>query len=238
MKIILFLIQVVCLVVQVSCLISIERDNKEIESLLKKSGLKSVRVKRPKTKFYFCQWLALHCRRPIIIVYGRRRSGKTFTAFKFMSRAFKNHKEIGVLCGISVRAIWMYNESRYQIGVTERSVENWQIKNENSRITFFPTFDIAKAYPPGSDIPDILIAGECDEPLKLIAQNDYLANHYPNWNVNKLFITATPTTNIDKKMLYKTIGKDRVKIYRWGLHCGPRIPRKLLKEMKRGGSNE
>lgn len=112
-----------------------------------------------------------------------------------------------------------------------------KIWNMNSRITFFPTFDIAKAYPPGSDIPDILIADECDDPVKLIEQNDYLANHYPNWKVNKLFITATPTTNIDKKMLYETFGKDRVKIYRWGLHCGPRIPRKLLKEMKRGVTN-
>lgn len=238
MKIILFMTQVVCLVVQISCLISIRKDGKEIESLFKReSGLKSVKVKRPKTKFYLCQWFALHCRKPIVIVYGRRRSGKTFTVFQLMRKAFENHKDIGILCGNSTRAMWMYNESRYQIGVTERSVKNLQIKNGNSRITFFPTFDIFKAYLPGFDIPDILIADECDAPLKLIRHNDFLANHYPNWKVNKLFITATPTTNIDKKMLYETIGKDRVKIYRWGLHCGPRIPRKLLKEMKRGVSD-
>ena len=238
MRIVLGLIQIICVLIQIVCLISMMKDNKEIESLLKKeSGLKSVKVKRLKTKFYLCQWLALHCRKPIVIVYGRRRSGKTFTVFQLMSKAFENHKDIGVLCGNSIRAMWMYNESRYQIGVTERSVINWQIKNENSRITFFPTFDIAKAYLPDSDIPDILIADDCDDPVKLIMQNDYLANHYPNWKVNKLFITATPTTNIDKKMLYEAIGKDRVKIYRWGLHCGPRIPRKLLKEMKRGVSD-
>lgn len=238
MGIVLFLIQVVCLVVQVSCLISIERDYKEIESLLKKeSGLKSVKVKRPKTKFYLCQWLALHCRKPIVIVYGRRRGGKTFTVFQLMRKAFENHKDIGILCGNSTRAMWMYNEFQAQIGVTERSVKNWQIKNENSRITFFPTFDIAKAYPLDFTIPDILIADECDDPVKFIAYNDYLANHYTNWKVKKIFITATPTTNIDKKMMYETIGKDRVKIYRWGLHCGPRITRKLLKEMKRGVSD-
>ena len=232
MKIILFIIQVVCLVVQVSCLISIARDNKEIESLFeKKSGLKSLKVKRPKIKFYLCQWLALHCRKPIVIVYGRRRSGKTFTVFQLMRKAFKNHKDIGVLCDNSIRAMWTHSEFRSQIGVTKCSNMALKIWNMNSRITFFPTFDIAKAYPPGSDIPDILIADECDDPVKLIAQNDYLANYYPTWKVNKLFITATPTTNIDKKMLYEAIGKDRVKIYRWGLYCGPRIPRKLLKEM-------
>lgn len=239
MRIGLFLIQVICLVVQVSCLISIARDNKEIESLLKKeSGQKSVKVKRPKTKFYLCQWLASHCRKPIVIVYGRRRSGKTFTVFQLMRKAFKNHKDIGVLCGNSTRAKWMYNEFQTQIGITKRSAMALKFWNMNSEITFFPTFDIAKAYPPGFNIPEILIADECDAPVKLIMQNDYLANHYPNWKVNKLFITATPTTNIDKKMLYEAIGKDRVKIYRWGLHCGPRIPRKLLKEMKRGGSND
>ena len=235
MRIVLFLIQVVCLVFQVFCLISIERDNKEIDSLLKKiSGLKSVKVKRPKTKFYLCQWLALHCRKPIVIVYGRRSSGKTFTVFQLMRKAFKNHKDIGVLCGDSPRAIWMYNEFRYQIGVTKCSVMALKLRSMNSRITFFPTFEISKAYPPGSDIPDILIADECDDPVKLIEQNDYLANHYPNWKVNKLFITATPTTNIDKRCCTKPSEKTR-KIYRWGLHCGPRIPRKLLKEMKKGG---
>lgn len=238
MRIGLALIQIICVLIQIVCLISMMKDDKEIESLLKKSGLKSLKVKRPKIKFYLCQWLALHCRKPIIIVYGRRRSGKTFTAFQLMKRAFRNHKNIGVLCGNSTMAKWMYDESQTQIGVTERSVKNWQIWNENSRITFFPTFDIEKAYLPGSDIPDILIADECDDPVKLIMQNDYLANHYMNWKVKKIFITATPATNIDKKMMHETIGKDRVKIYRWGLHCGPRIPRKLLKEMKRGGSND
>lgn len=234
MRIVLALTQIICALFQIVCLIFITKANKEIESRLKKeSRLKSLKVKRPKTKFYLCQWFTLHCRKPIVIVYGRRGSGKTFTAFQLMKKAFKNHKEIGVLYGNSIRAMWMYNESRYQIGVTERSVMNWQIKNENSRITFFPTFDIAKAYPPGFAIPDILIADECDDPLKLVMQNDYLVNYYPNWKVNKLFITATPTTNIDKKMFYEAIGKDRVKIYRWGLHCGPRIPRKLLKEMKK-----
>jgi len=238
MRIVLALIQIICALFQIVCLISITKANKEIESRFKKeSGLKSLKVKRQKTKFYLCQWFALHCRKPIVIVYGRRRSGKTFTVFQLMRKAFENHKEIGVLCGNSIRAMWMYNKSRYQIGVTERSVMNLQIKNENSRITFFPTFDIAKAYLPGSDIPGILIADDCDDPVKLIAQNDYLANHQPNWKVKKIFITATPTTNIDKKMLYEAIGKDRVKIYRWGLHCGPRIPRKLLEEIKRGVSD-
>lgn len=233
MRIVLILTQIICIFIQIVCLIFITKANKEIESQLKKeSGLKSVKVKRPKTKFYFCQWIALHCRKPIVIVYGRRRSGKTFTVFQLMRKAFKNHKDIGVLCDNSIRAMWMHSEFRSQIGVTKCSNMALKIWNINSRITFFPTFDIAKAYPPGSDIPDILIADECDDPVKLIAQNDYLANHYPNWKVNKLFITATPTTNIDKKMLYETIGKDRVKIYRWGLHCGPRIPRKLLKELK------
>lgn len=233
MRIVLALIQIICALFQIVCLISMMKDNKEIESLFKKeSGLKSLKEKRPKTKFYLCQWLALHCRKPIVIVYGRRMSGKTFTVFQLIKRAFKNHKEIGVLCGNSTRANWMYNEFQTKIGVTERSVKNWQIKNKNSRITFFPTFDIVKAYLPGSNIPDILIADECDDPVKLIMQNDYLANHYPNWKVKKIFITATPTTNIDKKILYEAIGKNRMKIYRWGLHCGPRIPRKLLEELK------
>lgn len=238
MRIVLALTWIICVLVQIVCLIFTTKISKETESLLKReSGLKSVKVKRQKPKFYLCQWLALHCKKPIVIVYGRRRSGKTFTVFRLMRKALKNHKNIGVLCGNSTIARWMCSEFRCQIGVTEHSAMPLKIWNQNSRITFFPTFDIAKAYSPGSDIPDILIADECDDPVKFIAQNDYLANHYPNWKVKKIFITATPTTNIDKKMLYETIGKDRVKIYRWGLHCGPRIPRKFLKEMKRGVSD-
>lgn len=232
MKDILIITQIICVLIQIVCLIFITKAKKETESLFEKeSGLKSLKVKRPKIKFYLCQWLVLHCRKPVVIVYGRRRSGKTFTVFQLMRKAFENHKDIGVLCGNSTIARWMCNEFRCHLGVTDRSAMPLKIWNQNSRITFFPTFDIAKAYLPGSDIPDILIADECDDPVKFIARNDYIANHSANWSTKKIFITATPTTNIDKEMLYEAIGKDRVKIYRWGLHCGPRIPRKLLKEM-------
>ena len=106
-----------------------------------------------------------------------------------------------------------------------------KITNKDSYVTFYPTFDIKETWRPGDVVPDILIADNCDDPIKLVNQYKHLAEHTANWNVKKVFITAIPMSNVadNEHEFYDVLGKKNVKIFRWGLNCGPRLSKEFLK---------
>ena len=69
------IIQIVCFVVIIVCSIQTWICKREIQRIVNNKKNRP----RKKNKFYFCQWLALHCRKPVVIVYGRSSTGKKGT---------------------------------------------------------------------------------------------------------------------------------------------------------------
>ena len=102
---VMFVIQFACAIIQVVCLIYVTVCNIQIKIYKKRINKvvneikKPVKAKKQKYRFYLCQWLALHCRKPVVIVYGRRRSGKSFTALQLVKKEFKK-KEQEYCCSV------------------------------------------------------------------------------------------------------------------------------------------
>lgn len=230
-RFICLIIQIVCFVVIIVCSIRTWICKREIQRIVNNKKNRP----RKKNKFYFCQWLALHCRKPVVIVYGRRRSGKTFTVLQLVKKEFKKkNRNIAVLCGNSSMARFLCDEFRYLNSdkVHFRSALKITNLDKDSCVTFYPTFDIKEAWRPGDVVPDILIADNCDDPIRFVGQHKYYNDHFANWNVKKVFITAIPMSNVCEQKFYDMLGKKNVKIFRWGLNCGPRLPKEFIREAK------
>lgn len=225
-RFICLIIQIVCFVVIIVCSIQTWICKREIQRIMNDKKNRP----RKKKKFYFCQWLALHCRKPVVIVYGRRRSGKTFTVLQLVKKELKKkNRNIAVLCGKSSMAEFLYEESLHLN--SDRNLKTANL-DKDSRVIFYPTFDIKEAWRYGDVVPDILIADNCDDPVRFVGQHKYSTDHFANWNVKKVFITAIPMSNVCEQEFYDMLGKKNVKIFRWGLNCGPRLPKEFIREAK------
>ena len=225
-RFICLIIQIVCFVVIIVCSIRTWICKREIQRIMNDKKNRP----RKKKKFYFCQWLALHCRKPVVIVYGRRRSGKTFTVLQLVKKELKKkNRNIAVLCGKSGMAEFLYEESLHLNSDRNSKIAN---SDKDSRVIFYPTFDIKEAWRYGDVVPDILIADNCDDPVRFVGQHKYSTDHFANWNVKKVFITAIPMSNVCEQEFYDMLGKKNVKIFRWGLNCGPRLPKEFIREAK------
>ena len=85
-------LSMVCAVISLYCAISITIENHKTSKILDKEIKKQLPYYKLKLKFR--QWLAVRCKRKVVVVYGGRRTGKSLTTEYFAAKTLCNNGDV------------------------------------------------------------------------------------------------------------------------------------------------
>lgn len=168
-------------------------------------------------KTIFRQWLALKCRKPIVVVIGARRTGKSYTAIQLAKKSIVKGDSVCVLSPTTALARDVFNST-----VNSGLKPNCFVDKSNHAITdcktkakikFKAGSDFDLLFPYNEKLPDVLIIDETFSPIRILTQIDYLQNKR-NWKYKKIFIAYTPVRFISKK-IFKDLYGNKIKVYVW-----------------------
>lgn len=100
-------LSIVCAVISLYCAISITIENHKTSKMLDKEIKK--RLPYYKLKLKFRQWLAVRCKRKVVVVYGGRRTGKSLTAEYFAAKTLCNNGDVFFITSDMNRAQFAFN---------------------------------------------------------------------------------------------------------------------------------
>ena len=238
-KIVRFVIITVCAVITLYCAISITIENHEISKILDKKIRK--RLPYYKLKLKFRQWIAVRCKRKVVVVYGGRRTGKSLTAEYFAAKTLCNNGDVIYITPDTNRARFAsYNMQNMldTVKVFRKKLKEviyqpyksivCRIKSAycekhciymGDRNFFDDPYNYRKIEMRGRRFT--LVADDIDDIPQFLLQVSYVENHSP-LRFGKIFIVKTPRKPGEKETI-KSIDEG-AKIYTW------RASRKIKKQ--------
>lgn len=180
----------------------------------------------------FRQWRAIHCNKKRVVVFGARRTGKSYTAERAALKYFKRGNNVIFLVDNLRHGQFRFNSlcsivSRKNIRITRINylIESFKSKNSIKFVLNNEEFDKLVWFSNKYRSESIVIVADEISDIPALLHHITFNEHRFHLDIKKIFITGTPIPTSSEKFI-KAVD-NRIKVFTW--KCKNKTIKELMK---------